>query len=171
MLFYLLPIPQIGKINLQAHSMSVEGDQADSQALTPGLRLFPLSGEQADLGPKAAGPGGSEGLATGQSGGGMKSQGVGSQGVGELHSQGIRVGKAPGGTPTSNILHPLHSRHSLHLPPDSLPCANRMLWKFKLRGEAFSCPRASRAPGWRFLWNLADSNSPGRWLGEPTGAK
>lgn len=132
MLFYLLPISQIGKISLQAHSMSVEGDQADSQALTSGLRLFPLSGEQADLGPEAAGPGGSEGLATSQSGGGMKSQGVG-----EVHSQGIRMGKAPGGMPTSNILHPLHSRHSLHLPPDSLPCANRMLWKFRLRGEGF----------------------------------
>ena len=60
-----------------------------------------------------------------------------SQGVGEVHSQGIRVGKAPGGMPTPNNLHPLHNRLSLHLPPDSLPCANRMLWKFRLRGEGF----------------------------------
>ena len=65
----------------RSHSKSIEGDQADSQALAPGLRLFPLSGECADLGLEAAGPGGSEGLAAGQSGGGMKSQGVG-----EVHS-------------------------------------------------------------------------------------
>lgn len=100
MLFYLLPIPQIGKISLQAHSMSVEGDQADSQVLTPGLRLFPLSGEQADLGREAAGPGGSEGLATSQSGGGINSQGVS-----EVHSQGIRVGKALEVCPPPTSLH------------------------------------------------------------------
>lgn len=162
--------------SLRSHSKSAEVDQAGTQEVTPGLTV---SEKTVCVGPEAAGSGGSGGL-------GLAAWRSWKRGAGKCVGCLPRVSGAfpgcQGGRDSVADAHCFSGHDSLK----TLPCANRRLWKFRagarnserkhnfgLRGSLehqthwlILVPEPAGAPGRRFLGNLADISSFGRWLGE-----